>query len=322
MADKPGYNTDTVIDSLKKSKVAKTDYNPDTAIPSLTGKVILVTGGTNGIGEVSVANLARHNPSHIFFTGRNAKSASSITSAAKSVAGPSTKVSFLECDFTDLSSVQSAARKFASQESRLDVLMCNAGIMAVAPALTKQGYEIQFGVNHVAHALLIKLLFPTLEKTAGSRIVNLTSLGYMLSPESGIAFDQIKTTQDVGPGGEWMRYGQSKLANIVYAAALADRYPDITSVAVHPGAVDTDLVGNLNPEQKALVYDFNPQLLTREEGAHSQLWAATVEKAKLSSGTFYVPVGQEGPRDEKSQDKALQKRLWEWSQEELKGWNL
>jgi NAD(P)-dependent dehydrogenase (short-subunit alcohol dehydrogenase family) len=126
--------------------------------------------------------------------------------------------------------------------------MNNAGVCALSPGLTKEGYEIQFGINHVGHALLTKLLMPTLLKTAehpGSdvRIITMASRGHTVAPPAGIIFNDLKTAQEtIGSNGSWLRYGQSKLANIHYAAELAAHYPQITSVSIDPGTIkDTNI---------------------------------------------------------------------------------
>lgn len=111
--------------------------------------------------------------------------------------------------------------------------------MAIAAGTTQDGYENQFGTNHVAHALLVKKLLPALQQTAketgDARIVFLTSLGFAIMPSGGIVFKDLKSPQSLLISGPWLRYGQSKLANIVYASELAKRYPDVTTVAIHPG---------------------------------------------------------------------------------------
>lgn len=121
--------------------------------------------------------------------------------------------------------------------------------MATPPALTADGYEIQFGTNHMGHALLIKHLLPLLETTADgygdARVVSLTSLGAGIIRDPGIDFGQFKTTMDRGFGAQWTRYGFSKLANILYSQQLAKRHPRITTASVHPGVIKTDLVGTL-----------------------------------------------------------------------------
>ena len=149
---------------------------------------------------------------------------------------PDVPVTFIQCDLADLKSVQAAAQRFLGQADRLDVLYANAGVMALPPSQTKDGYETQFGTNHMGHALLIKLLLPLMLRTAEEpqsdvRIINVSSIAYKQAPKEGIAFDTLKTPQaDLGsliPGGKWARYGQSKLANMLYTRELAQRHPKI-----------------------------------------------------------------------------------------------
>jgi NAD(P)-dependent dehydrogenase (short-subunit alcohol dehydrogenase family) len=235
-----------------------------------------------------------------------------------------TKVSFLACDLASLSSVNKAAESFLAQESRLDLLMCNAGIMAVPPGKTKDGYEVQFGTNHLGHALLIQKCLPLLQQTAAVpgadvRVVILTSLGFRMHPPAGIVFSDLMTEQKFSAFGAWIRYGQSKLANLLYARELARRYPSITSVSVHPGVVSTGLVENLGWANRAFVYMTNMgKLMKPEEGAYNQLWASTTPRENLKNGQFYEPVGILSSKlDKVSKDDALAKQLWEWTDKGL-----
>ncbi|KAJ7611597.1 oxidoreductase [Roridomyces roridus] len=291
-------------------------FNPTTDIPDLAGKYILITGGTAGIGKESVRALAKHNPECIYFTGRDSKRADEIIAETKS-----SKVVFLECDLTSLASVQAMAQKVISETDRLDVLMCNAGVMNVAPALTKDGFEVHFGINHMA-PLLIKLLLPTLLRTAeapGSdvRIVSLSSQGFVTHPGGGIIFKDLKTTQGSGIV-QAQRYGQSKLANLLYAVELARRYPQITSVSIHPGVVRTGLVSGQGMFSKALIYITNPlSTMTPVDGARNQLWVATADKQSIINGEYYEPVGKRGKHARKSRDVALAGKLWDWTENEL-----
>ena len=122
--------------------------------------------------------------------------------------------------------------------------MNNAGIMACPAGLTKDGYEIQLGTNHLGHALLTKLLLPVLERTAETqkdvRIVNLSSSAYTWAPKAGLVLKE--ATTEMKGYSTWARYGQSKLANIYYTRELARRHPSIKSVAIHPGTVGTNLI--------------------------------------------------------------------------------
>ncbi|KAL9123388.1 MAG: hypothetical protein Q9187_000070 [Circinaria calcarea] len=294
-------------------------------IPDLSGKVIFITGGTTGLGKESVLALAKHHPEHIYFSGRDFTRAAAVVDEVKATV-PNANVTFVQCDLASLASVEQAAKQFLSESQRLDILMCNAGVMALPPGLTADGYEMQFGTNHVGHALLTKLFLPTLLRTAEApnsdvRIVFLTSLGFRGHPAGGVVFKDLRTTQNFGTVGHWIRYGQSKLANIIYPAELARRYPSITSVSVHPGVVTTSLVGNLGFLNKALVYATNlGRMKAPAEGILNQLWAATAEKAKVINGEFYEPVGMLGGHDKESKSEKLAAELWDWTQKELENY--
>ena len=286
----------------------------------------LTVQGTNGLGRETILALAKHSPEHIYFTGRNATSAEKIVSQVKQEA-PSAQLTFIECDQLSLASVASAADKFKSQSSRLDVLILNAGVMATEAALSKDGYENQFAVNHIAHALFVKKLLPTVQATAAkqggdARVIFLTSLGFMYPLPGGVAFDTIKTTQDFGPGAQWGRYGQSKLANVLYSAELARRHPDVLAVSVHPGIVNTDIIGHLKPDDKELVYKMSDVIVQPHEGVYNTCWCATVGKGELKNGELYLPVGTLGEHTKESSDKELAKKLWSWTKEELKGYSV
>ncbi|KAJ7090568.1 oxidoreductase [Mycena crocata] len=301
-------------------------FNPSTDIPDLTAKVFFITGGTAGIGKESVLALAKHNPERIYFSGRDSKRAADIIAEIKSV-NPTVPVVFLECDLTSLASVEKAAKQIVSESERLDVVICNAGIMNVPPALTKDGYEVHFGVNHVAHALFIKLLLPTLLRTAALpdsdvRILCLTSQAHRMSPWGGILFDGLRTTQDSGLIKS-LRYGQSKVANILYAAELARKYPQITAVSIHPGVVRTDLLAQQTAFTRAASFLTHPfSMLTPSEGAYNQLWAATTDKTKIVNGAFYEPVGVPGTHGRRSVDQKLASRLWDWTDKELESFHI
>jgi retinol dehydrogenase-12 len=223
--------------------------------------------------------------------------------------------------------VQSAAKEFVGKEKRLDKLWLNAGVMALPPGLTEQGYEIQFGTNHVGHALLVKLLLPMLLKTAeepGSdvRVVSLSSAGHATPPWGGIKFDLLKTTMDSYFTTTLFRYGQSKLANILFAKELARRYPSLTSVAIHPGVVSTDLFDAASkwPGAKPIWGLVRGYLTTVQDGAKNQLWAGTAEGVK--TGLYYMPIGIAEKGSAHASNPELAKKLWEWTEHELEGYTL
>ena len=301
-------------------------FDATNEIPDLQGRIILITGGTAGLGRETALSYAAHGPAHIYFTGRSQRSADKLIEEVSSKF-PNTPITFVQCDLASLDSVQNAAKQLLSKIDRLDIFNANAGVMALPPGQTKDGYEIQFGTNHVGHALLIKHFLPIMESTAkkqgDARLVINTSLGYTQHPTGGILFDKVKTPQaDISfIAGEWIRYGQSKLANLLYTRALAKHHPSVTSVVIHPGVSATGLVDSLTLMQRLLVYVTNPlSMLTPEQCAWNQQWAATSEQAK--SGVYYEPVGIEGKLLRESGNDELAEKLWDWTQKELEGYSL
>ena len=227
-------------------------------------------------------------------------------------------------DLASLSSVSAAARKFTATSSRLDILMLNAGVMALPTGLTSDGYEIQFGTNCLGHAMLTKLLLPTLLRTAAEpgadvRVITLTSNKFSAHPLGGIVLKNLRTVQESPVAGGWIRYGQSKLANLLYAAELARRYPAITSISVHPGFVETETRKQLSWGNRVVGFLSNMDMkaVQPSEGAWNQLWAATVEKGKIVNGTYYVPVGVPGKLEREASNAKLACELWEWTEKEL-----
>ncbi|KAJ6485757.1 oxidoreductase [Mycena sanguinolenta] len=294
-------------------------FNPSTDIPRLEGKVVFITGGTAGLGRECILALAKKEPAHIYFTGRDESRAATLLTEVKS-AVPSARLTFLKCDMGSLRSVAEAARKIASETDRLDILMCNAGIWTLPPALTEDGYELLFGTNHLAHALFIKVLLPTLLRTPDARVVSMTSMAYRNA--SGIPLDRMRDAQS-GFVERTMRYPHSKLANLVYATELARRYPDLMAVSVHPGVVTTDLVLKTPWFEWAIIkviQMLGEQTAAPAEGAHTQLWAATVEKSKLVTGGYYVPGRVLGPLTKQASDPKLAGELWSWTEKELEGY--
>ena len=299
-------------------------FNPDRDIADLSGKVILVTGGNNGLGKETVLQLSKHNPAHIFLGARSeAKALEAIDEIRKTVPNAA-KITFLQLDLASFESVKKAASSFLAQSSQLHLLINNAGIMATPPGTTAEGYEKQFGTNHMGHALLTNLLLPTLKMTAAAtappqdvRVITLSSLSERWAPPGETySFDRLKT--DLASISTTARYGISKIANVHYAAELARRHPEIRSVSVHPGVVNTGLTSNLTiarPYLKPILPIIGFFVTPVAAGAKNQLWAATSQDAK--SGEFYHPVGVAGKGSKLSKDEKLAKELWEWTDEEL-----
>lgn len=319
------YFIKTIISIIMifSSSCGRVSFNPSKDIPTLTGKVILATGGNSGLGKQSVLELSKHRPAQIWLAARSADKANeAVADVKKEVVDVPIKA--LQLDLASLTSVRNAAKVFSEESGRLDILLLNAGIMSHPAALTEDGYEIQFGTNHVGHALLTKLLMPVLLRTAQEqpdpdvRVVVLSSAGHAYTPVGGIQFDTLKSKAESMAG--LTRYGQSKLANILFAKELARRYLQLTAVSVHPGLVNTNLPNKMNKENFLLGIVAKAVMpiagSNAKEGARNQLWAATGRG--VESGEYYEPVGVAGKGSKYANDHELAKRLWEWTENELK----
>ncbi|KAJ4357157.1 uncharacterized protein N0V89_001732 [Didymosphaeria variabile] len=240
---------------------------------------------------------------------------------------PGAQLTPIQMDLASLASVKEAANKVLATTARLDVLMNNAGIMAVPPATTVDGYEIQFGTNHMGHALLTKLLLPLLLKTAEQprsdvRIVTLTSHSHTRAPEGGIDFSRLHCADP--RSSPLTKYGVSKLANILHVKQLAKRYPSIKTVAIHPGMVNTNLSTTMRQSfilariLMPIVSYFSAAGI--EKGVLNQLWGTT--SAEAESGQYYEPVGVGGNGSPPTEDVELAEKLWAWTEEEMAGWEM
>jgi NAD(P)-dependent dehydrogenase (short-subunit alcohol dehydrogenase family) len=288
--------------------------------------VLITYLGTIGLGAESAKHFAAHDPLHIYISGRNRNAGEAIV-AELSGKYPKVGATYVQLDLTSLASVKEAVKRDFKHD-RLDILLNNAGIMAQPAALSTDGYEIQFATNHLGHAMLTDCLLPTLLRTAKEpnsdvRILNITSMGYQFHPLSGISFGELNSGSTMKRlfMGAWVRYGQSKLANILFSSELARQHPEITSISIHPGVVVTDLYHTQGWYNRWFI-DFTCwaqglKLMEAHQGAWNQVWCATVAKKEgLVNGSFYYPVGVEKPDflDKSAKSEKLAKELWDWTE--------
>jgi len=299
-------------------------FTPDRDIPDLSGKVIIVTGGSSGLGKESIHQLAKHNPARIFLSARTAARAhaaiAEIENATPSIKG---KITFLELDLASFSSVQRAAKIITEQANRLDILMNNAGGMAQNVGLTEDGYEVHFGSNYMGPALFTRLLLPVLQKTvelpdSDVRVIDVSSEAFRQAPPEGILLAKVKT--DLSNIGSFARYGQSKLAGYYHTQNLAQHFENILFVALHPGAVNTGILDNFRkrrPYIGAVATVLAGWLLTNvHQGARAQLWASTAPKEEIRNGAFYNPSLKEYKYDILT-NVTLARELEDWTNAEF-----
>lgn len=241
---------------------------------------------------------------------------------------PSADIRFLSLDLSSFSSIRAAAQKFQSDSGRLDILILNAGTMGNPPTTTAEGFEIQLGTNHIGHFLFTKLLLPTLLKTVDIqrakdekpdvRVITVASAAHAVGPSS---FEGLTSTPSLLNASTWTRYGASKSANILFASELARRYPELTSVAVHPGAVDSGLYGHTKDLSSMMNYSLTALgsmfFRTVATGALTSLWAAGSPKDRLENGAYYTPVGYRSNGTAVVQNAELAKRLWNWTESQV-----
>ncbi|MGW6980234.1 oxidoreductase [Streptomyces sp. NPDC054932] len=214
-----------------------------THIPDQSGRTAVVTGANSGIGYVTARELARRGASVVLACRSAARGRAAVVRLRSQV--PGAEVEFIPLDLADLASVREFAAACGKRHARLDLLINNAGVMALPYGRTADGFETQFGVNHLGHFALTGLLLPGLRAAApGARIVNVSSGFHVLGRIDPADADQ------GDPGGEhgyrrWVAYGRSKTANLLFTHELSRRFEaagsPITAVAAHPGYASSNL---------------------------------------------------------------------------------
>jgi NAD(P)-dependent dehydrogenase (short-subunit alcohol dehydrogenase family) len=275
-----------------------------TGARDLEGRVALVTGANTGIGLVTARELARRG-ARVFIACRSEERARAAADSIKSDTGEN--VDALPLDLGDFASVRRSAEAFLAKGTPLHLLVNNAGL-AGARGLSRSGFEIAFGVNHVGHFLLTRLLLPRLEQSAPGRIVNVSSKAHY--DVKSIDWDALqKRTRSITGLPE---YGVSKLANILFTSALAQRLTGkrVTTYALHPGVVASDVWRAVPWPIRGLM---KRRMLTTEEGAQTSLYCATSPEAEQQSGLYYDECRVKEP-SALARDAALAEKLWRESE--------
>ncbi|KAG0242186.1 hypothetical protein B0O80DRAFT_450808 [Mortierella sp. GBAus27b] len=308
-----------------KSFTHRPRYNHDD-IPDLTGKVAIVTGANSGLGYATTVSLAAHG-AHVFLACRSMGKA--LEAIEKAKAEIKTKYpdfkgvpnfDFLPLDLNNMKNCRHAAQEFLKRGLPLHILVNNGGIMTSPYALSDDGVEQQFAVNHMGHFVFTTTLLDRIKESQPSRIVVLSSIGHEMTVNGGVDFD---TLNDKNASNPATRYGRSKLSNLLFGKALARRLGDAKVYVnmAHPGFVYTDLARNNKDSMgniAAGVYDLAGKMCAAkpEVGCLNQLFCATspeIEEKDLK-GRYFVPVGIECRPSHYALDEELQEKLWTFSE--------
>jgi NAD(P)-dependent dehydrogenase (short-subunit alcohol dehydrogenase family) len=276
-----------------------------TAGLDLTGRTVLITGCNSGLGLEASRVLAMRG-AHVLGTARTADKA---TAALSALSGRTTG---LACELADPTSVRACVAAVSALDVRLDAIVCNAGIMALPKLQQAHGYELQFFTNHIGHFLLVTGLLDRL--TDRGRVVMVSSEGHRMAPSGGIEFDNLSGARKYN---DWRAYGQSKLANVLFAAELARRFAGTGRVAnsLHPGVIHTNLGRNMAGPLQFLSATFLPLLQKSvPQGAATEVWAAVHPDTAALNGEYLADCNV-AKASAHGRDADLARRLWEASEQ-------
>jgi NAD(P)-dependent dehydrogenase (short-subunit alcohol dehydrogenase family) len=261
----------------------------------LAGRTYVVTGGNSGIGRVTVEQLARQGAHVVLAARRPADGERARTEIMESA--PRGTIEVAQLDLASLGSVRSFAEQLRSKHEAIHGLVNNAGVMNTPQGRTADGFEMQFGTNHLGHYLLTELLLPALQRGAPSRIVNVSSCYHDKAQgrEGRIDFEDLHFERRKYDG--WAAYAQSKLANLLHARALAKRLAGtgVTTASVHPGWVRTNLIRHSIPVwmQDTLLRPLLrlAGMIEPWEGAQTTLHALLAPEVARQSGAYFSQLG-------------------------------
>lgn len=286
----------------------------------LGGRVALVTGGSSGLGRETARALAAHG-AEVILTARDLPKGEAVAAAIRSETG-NDRVAVTALELGSLASIRAFAERVLAEHPRLDLLINNAGVMACPFAKTSDGFELQFGSNHLGHFLATGLLVPALRRGTAGRVVCLSSRGHHISP---VVFDDVHFERR--PYDKWLSYGQAKTANVLFAVGLERRLgaSGIHALAVHPGAIVTELGRHLQQEDLVFLQarSRGMQFKSVEQGAATSVFAATAPELAGRGGLYLedchvaaiddAPDALEGVKSY-ALDPEDAERLWELSE--------
>jgi NAD(P)-dependent dehydrogenase (short-subunit alcohol dehydrogenase family) len=285
-------------------------------IPDQTGRTTLVTGANSGLGLHTSIALARRG-ARVLMACRNPDKAGDALSRVQAEV-PDARAELVSLDLASLKSVRAAAADVAGRTDALDLLVDNAGVMAIPRAQTEDGFEMQLGTNHLGHFALTGLLLPQLLKGRDPRVVVVSSDAHRIGR---IRFQDLMAEKSYG---RWSAYGQSKLANLLFVRELDRRAGGrLIAAGAHPGYAATNLQSNYGNPVVDLFMKIGNRVIAQsdEAGAWPQLYAATMPDVK--GGEYFGPSGIFGLRGSPdrdaptraAQDDDVARQLWDVSEQ-------
>jgi len=271
----------------------------------LSGTVYIVTGANTGIGRVAAIELAKRG-AHVLLACRSEEKTQPVIAEILK-ATPDAKVEHLPLDLADLSSVRAAAQAFLGRDLPLHGLINNAGL-AGQRGVTKDGFELAFGTNHLGHFLFTNLLLDKLEESAPSRIVNVASEAHYRP--TTIDWEAVRKPTTTVTGFD--EYSVSKLANVLFTKELARRLvgTGVTTYALHPGAVATDVWRRVPAVFRGIIKLFMKSI---EDGAKTTIYCATDPSLASQTGRYYEDCKDRQPNPV-AEDENLAAELWSRSE--------
>lgn len=277
----------------------------------LSGQTILLTGSNSGIGLETLRVLAMRG-AHIIALARTEKKASKAI-----LEGGAKDATPVGCELSDPASVRAAISRIQSMDRTLDAMVLNAGIMALPKLELVEGYEKQFFTNHIGHFLLTTGLLDQLSDTG--RVVVVSSNAHRRTVKGGIDFENLDGSKSYN---DWLFYGQSKLANLLFARELGRRFATTndekrcqTANSLHPGVIQTNLFRHMNALMSGVFKVLGPLgLKTIPQGAATQTFLAAHPDASSFNGEYFADSNTK-ESSEYGRDMELARRLWEKSEE-------
>ncbi len=271
-------------------------------------KVVLVTGANSGTGKWTAIELAEMGANVIMLCRDKSRGEEALKDVKEISRG--NNVELMICDLSDLESIRNFCDLFKSKYHRLDVLINNAGVILPGRHETKDGYELQFGVNHLGHFLLTNLLLDLIIESAPSRIVIVASGGHKAGK---IHFEDINLKKGFNMS---KAYAQSKLANVLFAYELSRRLEGkkVTVNSLHPGPVASNIAVNRESGfGKFITGVLKPLFQTPKKGAETAIYLSSSKDVEGVSGKYYY-MKKESSSSKQSHDKGIAKKLWDLSE--------